>query len=367
MSHSSSIFMNDLISSLSLDLSGLIVYTEAASGPYSLCPIFALLAGADFVYAQTRDSRYATADDVIASNQKLAKKFGVADRLRIVKDRDYKGLSDAHIVTNSNLVRPIDRDLISSLSETAVIPLMWETWEFRPVEFDLEYCKARGVISLGTIEHKDPVNMLPYNGLLALKLLFELDFDCGNVLLVGGPRVFISPMLDYLRRIEIGVVWAGNDSQSDVSYANLPEYYRRLGSEFSVILIADQQEGSNIVGPNGVLNAQELTLVNPDIKLGVIAGGVDQVSLDGSSIKYLPKLLQPPGYMSYQPYLLGDRPVLTLFAGGLRVGEVMARARLRGLSPQDAVRFALDNSPAMDFVGDLSWIGAPADGASDVL
>lgn len=348
--------MKSLISKMKLDLSGLTVYTEAASGPYSLCPIMALLSGADYVYAQTRDSRYATAVEVVSTTLDLAKAYGVSERLSVLKERDHDALSKANIVTNSNFVRPIDRDLISRLHEKAVIPLMWETWEFRPEDFNLDYCKEKGILSLGTIEHKEPVDMRPYTGLLALRMLFEIGYNCGKVLLIGDPPSFALPMLDYMRRIEIDVVWAGKNDLADISYDSLSEYFKRCGADFSVMLIADQESSTDLIGANGIISFNSILNANSNIRIGVVSGGLDEQALKNSGIRYLPGVLMPPRFMSYQPYLLGNKPVLTLYAGGLRVGEVMARSRIKGMSLRESAIEAIENSPAIDFVGDLAWI-----------
>ena len=47
-----------------LDLTQLVVYTEAASGTYLHTPILAACAGAERVYALARDSSYGSAADV---------------------------------------------------------------------------------------------------------------------------------------------------------------------------------------------------------------------------------------------------------------------------------------------------------------
>ena len=70
--------------------------------------------------------------------------IGVADRIEILTKRCHACLGESGIVTNSSLVLPIDRELIAVLKPTAVISLMWETWEFRSFDFDLNYCKVRG-------------------------------------------------------------------------------------------------------------------------------------------------------------------------------------------------------------------------------
>ena len=75
-----------------------------------------------------------------------------------------------------------------------------------------------------------------------------------------------------------------------------------------------------------------------------------------SKLNHIPEFIAPPGYLSYQPYLLGNKPVLSLFAGGLKVGEVMARLRLKGLDAKDAAAIALKNPLLMDFPGENAWI-----------
>ncbi len=62
---------------LELDLSGLVVLTEAASGPYVVTPIIAALAGAARVIALTAPSRYGSIEAVIAQTQALADLCGV--------------------------------------------------------------------------------------------------------------------------------------------------------------------------------------------------------------------------------------------------------------------------------------------------
>ena len=52
--------LRQAIADYGLDLSGLTVFTEAASGPYLHTPILAALAGAEKVYAQTANSAYAS-------------------------------------------------------------------------------------------------------------------------------------------------------------------------------------------------------------------------------------------------------------------------------------------------------------------
>jgi hypothetical protein len=61
-----------------LDLSGAVVLTEAATGPYVVTPVLAALAGAADVVALTRDTRYGTAAEVTRQTLALAAAAGVA-------------------------------------------------------------------------------------------------------------------------------------------------------------------------------------------------------------------------------------------------------------------------------------------------
>ena len=99
----------DAINTYDLNLSGLTVFTEAASGNYVVTPLIAALAGADQVFAITQDSRYGKAADVQNFTLELAQRWGVGDRIEVVSDKLPSILSQVDIVTNLGFVRPIDK------------------------------------------------------------------------------------------------------------------------------------------------------------------------------------------------------------------------------------------------------------------
>jgi len=129
----------------SLDLSGLVVFTEVASGNYVVTPLIAALAGAVKVFAVTRDSRYGKAADVKELTLELAKERNMDSRIEVVFSKSPDILQQADIVTNLGFVRPIDKEMIEHLKPTAVIPLMWETWEFREQDLDLSHCWQKSI------------------------------------------------------------------------------------------------------------------------------------------------------------------------------------------------------------------------------
>ena len=348
--------IHQLIRRFNLNLTGLTVYTEAASGAYLLCPILAALAGAEKVYAQTRDSRFGKVDEIRKATMAAAREYDVANRVEVLTERCHRSLAESDIVTNSGFVRPIDRNLISALKPTAVIPLMWETWEFRSSDFDLDLCKERGILVLGTNEQEEPCDMRLFIGLCALKLLFDLGFDGGKVLVLGNASIPAGTIVEHLRRTGIEVTWFSAEQEGDFRYEDLAKHFQSHGGEYDLMMLAEHKHHFPLLGQGGLLDFKSISEINPALKIGVISGNLSVSELKNSGLRYLPDHIAPAGFMSYQPYMMGPRPVLTLYAGGLKVGEAMAQARLRGLSPNASVVEAMAASPAMDFPGSLSWV-----------
>ena len=347
----------ECIDRFGLDLSGLTVLTEAASGPYLSTPLLAARAGAGRVLAVAGDSEYAAGSDVKRDTLREAELWGVADSVEISFEKGADWLGAADIVTNSGFVRPIDAEVVKRLKPTAVIPLMWETWEFRPDDLDLEACRERGILVLGTDERHPPCDMRPYSGALALELLSELGIegpDARVVLLGGHPTVGI-PINEALADTGMDVAWFSGDDSGGRPYEELAAHLADHAAECDAILVAEHEDDRLLLGPGGLASPAELADGNPTLRIGVMMGNVDADVLRQSGLRYAPERIKPFGYETYEIHRLGPRPVLELYAAGLKVGEAMARARLRGAEPAEAAREALESSPAMDFAGEAAW------------
>jgi hypothetical protein len=129
--------MRARIAALGLDLGGLNVITEAATGAYACTAVIAAMAGAR-VTALARDTvRHGSARDAFDATLGLARLAGVADRVDAVGRLDPAALVRCDILTNSGHLRPITRAMIERLPGRAVIALMFEAWEFRGTDLDL--------------------------------------------------------------------------------------------------------------------------------------------------------------------------------------------------------------------------------------
>jgi hypothetical protein len=347
--------LDELRQRFGLDLSGLAIYTEAASGPYMPAPILAAHAGARRVYAVTRDSGYATAESVVAETREAVEQWGVGDVVEVATARRAEWIADADVFTNSGFVRPVDRAMVEQMKPTAVVALMWETWEFRDEDVDLDACRERGILVLGTNEARPPCDMTGYSAFLGIKVLFELGLEGygTRTLLLGGQETLAVAMERGLGALGVPVTRFG--AAGGWPYEELEAHFAEHGADYDALLVAEHADPRLLLGPGGELEPETVFRVNPALAIGVIAGAVDADALRASGLHHFPGDVRPFGHMSYQAYALGPRPVLELFAAGLAVGQAMARGRLGGASPRDAARHALEVAPAMDFSGEHAW------------
>lgn len=317
------------IATFELDLSGLVVLTEAATGYYMLTPLIVALAGANRVYALTRDSRYGSTEVVREQTMALADRWGVANRIEVLFSREDERLGLADIVTNLGFVRPLDAPFLRRLKRTAVIPLMFEPWEYRPEDLDLAECRRLGISVLGTNENHPDLQIFQYVGHLVLKLLFELDIEVlrAKVVVVGGGE-FGNAALNSLHAA--GAIASQIRPARGESLNQQPA--RDLLADCDAIAVVEHHSREILIGPAGQITASELRLMNPSVVLVHIAGNVDQADLEAVGVPVRPSQFAPPGYMSVATDYLGPRPLVDLHTAGLKVGEALARSRGQGLS-----------------------------------
>src|SRR5262249_6256269 len=107
-------------------------------------------------------------------------------RVRVITEKRREFVADADVVTNSGHVRPLDAQLIDWMKPSAVIPLMYESWELRPGEVDLDACRRKRIRGAATNERHPDVDVLSYLGVMAVKLLVEAGVAIyrSNVLIV---------------------------------------------------------------------------------------------------------------------------------------------------------------------------------------
>lgn len=298
------------IAHFKLDLSGLTILTEAASGPYVVTPIIAARAGASKVIALTRDSDYARAKTVIEQTRALEALCGIEDPVEIHTDRPPEVFAQADVVTNLGFVRPLDSHVISCMKPEAVIALMCEAWEIRPGDIDLHACREKGIDILGTNEDHPGLEVFSYIGWLCLKMLFDAQIEIhkSNVIVISSDK-FGSVIEDRLKLNKVKVTRA----------QGVPG---QLLAASDVLVIADYTREDEIIGVNGDISPRELARLAPDITVIQLAGRIDVRALQRLGLTVYPGIPLPGKRMAKTLAELGLRPVIELHAAGLKVGQI---------------------------------------------
>lgn len=321
--------IENAIATFQLDLSGWVVLTEAATGYYILTPLIAALAGAENVYALTKDSHYGTARAVREETMDLSKRWGVSKKIEVLFSRHDEPIRTADIVTNLGFVRPLNAQFLTNLKPTAVIALMCEPWEYRPEDLDLDECRRLGIPVLGTNENHPDLQIFEYVGRLVIKLLFEMDIEVlrSKIVVVGGGE-FGDAACNSLQAAGATVSRIRPEQGESLSL----QYVSDLLANCDAVAVAEHRCREKLIGRDGQITGRELRSVNPGVVVVHIAGNVDVADLEASGIPVRPSRSVRRGYMSVTTDYLGPRPLVDLHTAGLKIGEELARARADGLA-----------------------------------
>ena len=353
--------IGEYIDELGLNLRGLAVYTEAATGYYRYAPLICAMAGAERVFARARNSSWGRAEDIKRETMDIARRWGVDKAVSVELESRPEAVSRCDIVTNSGGVRPINAEFVSWMKETCVVPLMWETWELRPWELDIQACKEKGILVMGTDENT--IQFRPFTGMLIWKLLNDCHVEgCGNRIFIISSDVVGRAIRRTMRDNGVEFRWTSFDPEPDPDFldTHIPSDDRSALLDWlakaDALVCVERRHDREIIGPGGLFTACQLHEVNEAIILINRSGVVDYQGLKKEGVFIYPDRETRHGVPTVGSYYLGPRPVLKLAVAGLKVGEAMARARLAGLGPAEAAAQAMKNSPAQDFKGELAWI-----------
>lgn len=302
-----------------LDLSGYTVLTEAANGAYVVTPVLAAMAGAN-VYALAAATRYAAADELRAATAELAALAGVGSNITFTTQKNPEYIAAADIITNSGQVRPIDAAMISLARPSCVVPLMYESWEYRPSDLDLQACRSRGIVVAGTNEQHPSVDVFSYLGQMAIKQLHDAGIA------IRGSRIAIlcgnsfEPYIVRELRGNGATVIVATELTADI-----------IGPYLDAVLVATRPESGFSLTSN---DSRLIRKASPDAVIVQYWGEVDRDAFAAEGIAIWPEEAPQPGHMGVLPSAVGPEPIIRLQAGGLKVGEVLARGAANA-SPSD--------------------------------
>jgi hypothetical protein len=302
--------MSAAIDRCGLDLSGLTVLTEAASGAYVVTPVLAAMAGAN-VYALAAGTAYASSEELRELTARLAGLAGAADRIQLVYSKDATIVGAADVVTNSGQVRPIEAEMVAYMKPSSVVPLMYESWEYRQTDVDLAACRARGIAVAGTNERHPSVDVFSFLGQMAVMQLHDAGIA------VRGSEVLLLCDNDFAPFIRRDLENAGAHVTQSL----------RLTED----VVSPQCDAVLLVlhpGPRPAFDDEDARLLSrkaPGAVLVQYWGDADRAALAAAEVPVWPLRAPAAGHMAILPSAVGPEPIIRLQAGGLKVGEVLAR------------------------------------------
>ncbi len=322
--------ISETIKLFDLDLHGVTVLTEAASGNFYITPIIAALAGAK-VFALAKDNQYGAKGMIGRYVAAQAERFSMKDRIEILYLLTDQIIRESNIVTNLGVLRPIKSTFIRAMNDTAIITSMCEDWEVREEDIDREECRKRGII-LGAVNEESEIrNIFRYVGYLALKLIMETGLE-----IINNRYLIISS--DKFGRT-INSVLKLNGAETKMLNTELLQRedltHQGLDGDFDAVIIADYSFTRPIVSSSGLITVAKIKEFFPLAKIIHLAGAVDSSYLHGHGITCYPPGQGLSRRMSVTLDYLGIRSLIELHTAGLKVGEILYKERRSGLKSEE--------------------------------
>ena len=320
--------IEERIGLIKLDLAGLSVLTEAATGAYAVTPVIAALAGAKEVVAYTKDSRFGKAEDVLDETNRLIRAAGRPLPVTIINKITPAEYSRFDIITNSGHLRPITREHIMSMKPTAVIPLMYESWELRKSDVDLSACRERGIKTAGTNEHNSLLNVFEFLGPLVIQALHNASVPVvGSKIAVVSNNAFGLPVARHLAWNQAEVFCIGPEDRfrevdGTVLCGDLPSAVLQQHVDACVVAATPSVSSEATYEKRALTKFVEKMCPATCVHLW---GDVDYETLLRADIVMVPSDPVPDGHQGLVMSSVGPEPVIRLIVGGFKVAEALAK------------------------------------------
>ena len=343
------------LESTRLDLKGLRVLTEASVGYRRITPVIAALAGADEVYAVGRDSVAASRKEAEEQTAYFAELAHVGARVKLLSTRLQAPLDAIDVVTDLPGVRPVDESIIRTVTETAAVSLMRAASRWRKADVDVATCRRHGIAVAGLDE--EAVGLFRYAPQAVLAGLLELGVEVtGSTIVAAGDGPVVPYVVQALARLGARVFVAAPETAGRVGLFGGEKAGDGLGDdavagrlpEADALVLCPADPDQRRIGPGAPADAARLAAAAPHLAVVGLAAESDLRALGGAGLRCRPAG-GPDGVFDLLP-----QAVVAQHAAGLKVAEVMARARRRGSSPLAAEQLAATEAHAELLPKDIS-------------
>lgn len=319
--------IEEAITLLQLNLKGLTILTEVASGLFVFTPVIAALAGSKKVLAVVNDSAYGSADNIIEDCLKIADRYGINKSIfSFAKNSVPKEfLESADIITNSGHLRPLDEEKLSLLKKNAVIPIMYEKWELRESDINIPFCEKKGIKTGGTWENHPSLKIFDYCTHLMLKLIFEAGYEInGNKIIVFSSDHYGVLLQKACLSLGASSVIITSDSEKVMADIDNTDFIFFCDYNNCTKLIVDSSQSA--------FNLHEIYRRNNSVGIIHLTGNIDNEFVKRGGLSIYPDKKGESQRMTHTLAYLGPRPILMLQAAGLKVGEELYQNKCTSLT-----------------------------------
>jgi len=326
------------IQKFNLNLKDKIVLTEASTGDYRCTAIIAEQAGAKKIYALAKNTSYGNIDDIKSNYIEYFKtnrksNIKIIESLEEIEDR-------VDIVTNSGFVRPIDERILKYIHSNSVITLMYEPWEFRSSDIDMDLMYKQGIKVYGTDEHDSRLMTMDYIGITALYLL--LDWKITHF---SNQRILILGSEEFTEPIERVLVKNGYIAKSTDNYSEKFTDY-----DYDIFIVAEHKNQKFIIGDRDAYI--DKWRLDKNKRVIHICGNVD---FDEVEFTHIPNSPAPFGFMSYRTDYVDSMALIDLQTASFKVAEGMVEANRIGLRKTEYKHFIESEYCGLSFEDERYW------------
>lgn len=303
-------YIRSLVSHLNLDLSNKVVVTELATNAYFDAALIPLFAGAKRVIfvinTESSESQVHLIKTLHAIIEQNSIKSDVVIREKYLLPGD---IIDANIICNTGALRPLDYRILQYIDpRNAVIQLMYDVWEMRDFDIDLDFCRSRGITVVGTNESTASFDVF-YN---VVPLMLKM---CLEVSRVYRENIFIFSNDDFGNKARMALQQLNPSSlinSTDI------EVLRKHTDSIDLLILCDYKEERPLMAHDGILN---FVSTNPNIKVVHLFGVVDADFVESKlGLGLYPAYDGKNKKMSKTFSYLGSEPVIDLFAASYKAG-----------------------------------------------
>lgn len=328
------------VNEFNLNLKNKIVLTEAASGNFICTPVIAAFAGAE-VFAYGKDTVYGKYNKIKKEIISLSSKLNIENKLTVVNSLKKVDLSRIDVLTNTGHLRPINRNIITKLKPGCVIPLIYEPWEHRHDDVDIDLCAEKGIKVYGTNESDNKLKTMDYIGYTVLYFLLKEKKTplSTKILLIGSPKFNIK-INKILSKISYNV------DSSDIKSLESLEY-----KKYDVIVFTEFLSKEMLLSDtkNSKIDFNKIS------KQTLIINICGKVDIKNKEINIYPPKATKANTMNYTTDFIDPKAVVDLHSGALKVAQGMLYANTLKLSNIEYKNILEKNYNALAFKNKKYW------------